>query len=268
MKGFVRGLVDLVFPPTCPTCGKVMGRDGPSPFCPACKAEISLIRTPLCPSCGVPFFADASGDHLCGECLTNKRPFSLARAVGLYQGTLLKALILFKYSGRTGLGRPLGEMMADLADSLWGKGSFDLVVPVPLHVRKLRQRGFNQAVILGRSVARRLAVPLDFTVLKRDLETPPQVGLGKKERLRNIKGAFTVAEPHRVKAKRILLVDDVYTTGSTIGECAAVLAAGGAKEISVLTLARAVPQAGATGMDVLEGKGDDVYGQGPRLGDA
>ena len=118
--------------------------------------------------------------------------------------------------------------------------NFSLVMPVPLHSKRLRERGFNQAVILAREIAGMFTIPLDFLTLKRYIHTEPQIHLGKKERASNVRGAFNVTKQDRVRKQKIVLVDDVYTTGSTVKECCRVLMENNAEEVAVLTLARAV----------------------------
>lgn len=240
MKEVLTGIADLVFPPRCAACDALLERHGPLPFCPSCSEGIRFIRSPLCPHCGVPFPATEGEDHLCGDCLTTERPYAVARSVGRYEETLLTAIHRFKYRSRYGLGKTLGSLMADFAAEIWDMKAFDLIVPVPLHKKRLKQRGFNQAVLLARSLSKRFAIPLDFTSLKRDLFTPPQVGLGREERSANVRGAFSVSHPERIAGRRILLVDDVYTTGSTLSECSRVLVRQKAEAVAVLTLARAL----------------------------
>lgn len=240
MEKILTGIADLIFPPRCATCGELLEQHGPLPFCPPCMAGLRFIGSPLCPRCGAPFPAAEREDHLCGECLITQRPYAVARSVGRYEETLLTAIHRFKYRGRTGIGDLLGGMMADFADALWDMTLFERILPVPLHKRRLRERGFNQAVILARALERRFGIPLDFTLLKRDRFTPPQVGLDRKERSANVRGAFRVTHPERIAGRRLLLVDDVYTTGSTLSECARVLIKAGAEAVAVLTMARAV----------------------------
>ena len=240
MREILTGIADVIFPPRCLTCGVIMECHGPLPFCPPCSAGIRFIRSPLCPSCGIPFASPEGEDHLCGECLVTERPYAVARAVGYYEETLLTAIHLFKYRGRTGIGEVLGKMMADFAGGIWDMKLFERIVPVPLHRRRLRERGFNQSMILARELSKRFDIPLDFTSLRREVFTPPQVGLGREARSANVHGAFAVRHPERIAGRRILLVDDVYTTGSTLAECARVLIRAQAEAVAVLTLARAV----------------------------
>lgn len=245
MPGILTGLADLLFPPRCPTCRLLLGEHAPLPFCPSCLAGIHPIRSPLCPRCGVPLAGPDETDRFCGECLRTKRPYAAARSVASYDATVLEAIHLFKYRGRIGLGETLGALLADGAGRLWDMALFTQIIPVPLHLRRLRERGFNQAVILARQVAKRYGIPLDLGSLRRERGTPPQVGLGRALRAANVRGAFTVRRPEAIRGQRILLIDDVYTTGSTLQECAAVLMKARAETVAVLTLARALPGHGA-----------------------
>jgi ComF family protein len=244
LKEILTGIADVIFPPRCTTCGVVLEEHGHLPFCPPCAAGIGFIRPPLCLRCGIPFPAAEGEDRLCGECLVARRPYAFARAVGRYEKTLLTAIHLFKYQGKTGIGDVLGKMMADFAGAQWDMKVFSVIIPVPLHRRRLRERGFNQAVILAREISKRFALPLDFMTLRREVFTAPQVGLGREDRSDNVRGAFAVRKPERISGQRILLVDDVFTTGSTLAECASVLMRAEAETVDVLTLARAVHDQG------------------------
>jgi len=233
------GIADIIFPPCCVVCGETLQRHSSLSLCEKCIEGIRFISSPLCPRCGIPF-SDAKGyDHLCGRCLTEEKPYALARSVGRYEGPILTAIHRFKYHGKTGIGKALGNIMADYASGIWEMGTFDLIIPVPLHIKRLRERGFNQAVILARELSKRFHVPLDFSSLKRVRFTPPQVGLGRQERSVNVKGAFSITTPQLLSGKKILLVDDVYTTGSTLVECSRVLVDANAEAVAVLTMARA-----------------------------
>jgi ComF family protein len=120
---------------------------------------------------------------------------------------------------------------------------YTMIMPVPLHIRRLRERGFNQSLLLAKVLSARYTIPLDFVTLKRERDTPPQTTMGRKERQANIKGAFVVADKESVRKQHVLLIDDVYTTGSTLAECTRVLLKNGAARVGVLTLARAVKDA-------------------------
>lgn len=237
-KEVALGLADVLFPAQCAACGAVL-IDGVDPFCVGCLSAIRLITPPLCPSCGVPFPITEGEDHLCEECILSPPPFSAARALGVYEEPLLDAIHLFKYQGKVAVGRALGRRMARASYESLEIADFSLIIPVPLHPKRLRERGFNQSLILARQVSKRFAIPLDFLTLRRTVHTEAQVTLSGKQRRANVRGAFAVADPVRIQGAKVVLIDDVYTTGSTVAECARVLLKSGAKEVAVLTLARA-----------------------------
>jgi len=150
----------------------------------------------------------------------------------------MEAISRFKFGGVARLARPLGALLADYADPEFPFSAVDLIIPVPLHPRRLRERGFNQSLLLARQVGKRRSIPLNFTALHRTRQTQPQTQLSGAERRKNVRGAFEVRQAEVVGGKRILLVDDVFTTGATVQECASVLGEAGASEVHVLTLAR------------------------------
>jgi ComF family protein len=152
----------------------------------------------------------------------------------------MEAIHAFKYGKRASLSHPLAALARQAFFRFWDTDTIDLLVPVPLHLKRLRERGFNQAHLLIRRWAKLDQIPSDGLVLSRTRWTEPQTALSPKERQKNIKGAFAVENPEKIKGQRIVLVDDVYTTGSTVNECARVLMAAGAETVDVLILARAV----------------------------
>lgn len=240
MKKILAGFVDLIFPPRCVSCDQSLYSAPDHYFCPACHDRIGFVRSPICLRCGIPFESGELKDHLCGDCLTADTVFSVARCVGRYEETLLDCIHRFKYNEHLGVGKVLGQMMAVYAYPAFNVSDYTLIMPVPLHPKRLRQRGFNQSLLLARVIAARHDRPVDFMTLKRQIYTEPQVNLGRSERETNIKGAFKIADAGRIAGEKILLVDDVYTTGSTVKECATVLLKAGAEDVAVLTLARAV----------------------------
>jgi ComF family protein len=221
------------------TCGMLLTRPSDVSFCEGCISDIRFITPPLCPCCGIPL-TGAGGDHLCGECLTSRPSFAIARAVARYEAVLLDAIHAFKYKGKITTGEVLGKMMADYAYPGFSIADYSLIIPVPLHARRLRERGFNQAVILAREISKRFSISLDYLALRRRVYTEPQVNLGRDRRAVNVRSAFAVKNGKRIEGEKILLVDDVFTTGSTVRECAGALMTHGAEEVAVLTLARAV----------------------------
>lgn len=237
-RGPLFRLLDLFFPPLCHHCRSFIPHAGWVHVCPACLATSRPVEPPLCSICGVPFPQQSGIDHPCGPCLADPPPFAAARAAFLYEGAIRDLIHRFKYDGVVQLRRPLALLMADRLAPLTAEKVPDLLVPVPLHVRRLRQRGFNQAVLLGELLSREWQVPLDRRTVRRTRWTEPQVNLTAKERLANVRGAFTVTDRTRVAGLRVMLVDDVLTTGSTLAECSRVLLRAGAAEVCAVTVAR------------------------------
>jgi ComF family protein len=200
---------------------------------------VDRLAAPFCLCCGLPF--DAQGpSHLCGGCLRRPPPYALARAPFLYGGALRDAIHRYKYDRQWTLARPLGRLLCDVLPDLDPR-SFDLVIPVPLHPRRLAERGFDQAVPLARAVARCHRIRLSPRALLRTRPTAPQALLDGGARRRNVHDAFLVARPREINGLRVLLVDDVLTTGATASACARALLRAGAASVGVLTLARAAP---------------------------
>mgnify|MGYP000999516454 CR=1 FL=1 len=209
-------------------------------FCPECRRLIKFINDSLCPVCGRPFFDSAAPDHICGDCLKRQPHFKIARSMASFETIIMEAVHQFKYGHKLAVGEALGTLMANFSFPRFDYQGYDLVLPVPLHISKLRDRGFNQSLLLARQLANKWMIPLDFSLLKRQKSTLSQTGLNKKEREENIRGAFAVSEKKKATGKKIILVDDVYTTGATLNECAKTLRKAGAGEVAVLTLARVV----------------------------
>ncbi len=228
-----------LFPTRCKTCGSLLDEPEEKVLCRTCLAEIVPSRLPACPRCGR--FYDGAGDpHLCGDCLTDPPAFALQRSAAKYRGRLKDALLLFKYRKFRPLGRDLARFVHESErknEALWN--GLDLIVPVPLHARRARERGFNQAGVLARELGKLRGIPVETGVLMKVRNAPPQTSLERAGRRTSVRGAYRSARPERVRGRTVLLVDDVYTTGSTLRECAAVLAAAGAKEIRAVTIAQA-----------------------------
>ena len=234
----IRDITDFIFPPRCLGCAEILQQLSSQAFCPACKEKIRFITGSLCPICGMAFFDSPAGYHLCGNCLESKPYFSLARAVASYETLILDAIHQFKYGRNISTGAALASFMAEFSFPDFDFTDYSLIIPVPLHIRRLRDRSFNQALILAKAIEKKYQIPVNFSLLKRRKFTLTQTGLDKKEREKNIKGAFTVTDNAKIEGKNIILVDDVYTTGATINQCAKTLIKAGASKVAVLTLAR------------------------------
>jgi ComF family protein len=193
-----------------------------------------------CTKCGR-FHAGQEGKMICWECREDEQPYIISRAVAPFEGPVREAVHYFKFCGRRGLAYPFGELMASLVVQLFPFRSFGAVVPVPLHIGRLRERGYNQAALLAEVIAGILKIPLQEEALLRVRETPSQTSLSRQEREENMKGAFIAGkEALLLQGKRVLLVDDVYTTGATVKECCRVLASAGVGELYVVALAAGI----------------------------
>lgn len=212
-------LLDLLFPPRCVGCGTAG-----SVLCAKCRAKIRAPEPPICERCGRAVPGDASG--ICTACRAGYGPVALTsiRAAALHDGPARAGVIALKYRRQRRLAEPLGDLLASAVTRLDLRP--DVVVPVPLHASRKRERGYNQAELLARRCARTLGLPCEAAALTRARATPPQVGLSSAERRINVAGAFIIAAAERAAAlagKRILLIDDVATTGSTLDAAASAL---------------------------------------------
>jgi ComF family protein len=232
-------LLSLILPSRCHTCQRHLRGEANPSFCLDCWETISLIDGPCCPRCGKPFASAAalshSPGHLCGDCRKRLPRFDQAVAAGWYEGVLAEAIHLFKYRGKTLLARPLGGLLVNAMNRL---PKLDGLVPVPLHPSRLREREFNQALLLCDYLKAETGLPVIYDGLERVRETPPQIGLSHKDRPRNVRRAFVTKRPERIEGRRIALVDDVFTTGATVNDCARALKKAGAERVCVLTVAR------------------------------
>ncbi len=229
----------LVFPSFCHICREPLEDAGEKIVCGACLAKLAPRVGPICPRCGR-FHAGSGDDHLCARCLGQAPAFSTHRSCGVYGGTLKDVILLFKYRKYAPLSRPL----ARFADSclaadrtLWENA--DLLVPVPLHPSRRRERGFNQARLLARDLGARRGVNVLTGALVKTRNRPAQAGLRAADRERNVRSAYGVKHTDKVRNRTLILVDDVTTTGATIRECARVLKNAGAREVRAITLAQA-----------------------------
>ena len=242
----VSSLFSVFFPSDCRICSLPLVNISRLPVCPDCLEDMNRFQGPACAVCGERMFGFATqdSDQLCGECLTEHPAFEKAAAYGSYDGGLRELIHLLKYdrvrSAAPLLGRMLAEAIVDL------KPEFDpsqaLLIPVPLHSSKVRSRGFNQSQLIAEGVLKSGAalseMKLRPRLLRRVRSTESQTGLTREQRRANVRGAFVVAAPREIQDRDILLVDDVLTTGTTVGECARVLRKAGATRVWVATVAR------------------------------
>ncbi len=228
--------INILIPPVCALCERGAAKTA---FCAGCEAEFEKRRItgPACVSCGAPFPSNEAPAHRCSSCVRSEPPFNVAWSAYRYDSIILDAVHGLKYRGRTTLAKGLGDLLARVITARL-PGGLDLIAPVPLHPKRLKERGFNQSLLIARRISKLLETPLDCFNLARAVETEPQVNLKANERKKNVRGAFAIENPAVFKGARVLLVDDVYTTGATIRECSKALKKAGA-EVFAATLARA-----------------------------
>jgi len=259
-SGVAAGLFATLFPSDCRLCGTPLVNISRLPVCDECLFAMRPIGGGVCSVCGerlVSPYAFSSGPSSaepdaprCGLCRRLEPPYVKATAYGSYESGLRELIHLLKYDrvrpAASVLGRMLAEAMADLKP-LFGDSQI-LVVPVPLHARKLRQRGFNQSELIARAAVKLNPAPdqlqLNAGILERRRETQSQIGLSRHQRRENIRGAFAVAKRDELAGREILLVDDVFTTGTTVSECARLLRRAGAAKVYVATVARTLKAEG------------------------
>lgn len=249
-------LKTIIYPPKCLKCGKYIDLDIESDivplsvennFCEDCYENgVSFIDPPYCKTCGMKFKSGQGQNHLCGTCI--KKPLNLARvrASAEYKGILKDAVQLLKYDSRISLAKVFEKMLFKSFVRHFGRVEIDLIIPVPLHIKRLKERGFNQAYLMIRNFPGMLKKhtgksaqwKIDFNSLIRVKQTQPQTGLDIDQRKKNLANAFRVQCENRIDNKNILLIDDVFTTGATCNEAAGILLQHGAKKVSALVLAR------------------------------
>jgi competence protein ComFC len=228
-RSFLKPLVELIYPSYCGGCKK----EG-AMLCDACLASFSYVDAKIaCPICGRIVGTPAE----CGECITGpKRYFTQAHFGFYFKGPFREALHSFKFEGRKDVGRALVGLIDEKVRSI--AADIDLIVPLPVTEKRLRNRGFNQSFIISEEISKRTGKKVDFSTLLKVKETKDQYTLSKEDRKRNVKGAFAVTERTGFRKRKLLLVDDLYTTGSTAREASAVLFRSGAENITLFSLAR------------------------------
>jgi len=239
MRALFKTFVSFLFPSQCHCCERFL-EEGQQGICPDCLLRIRWIEPPFCTICGVPFLSGEIKNHPCGTCVTQKKYYTIARAIGHYDGPLREAIHRWKYEEKNYLTTFFGEKMAEGFHHYWDPTFFDLLIPVPLYPQRLRERGFNQALLLVKELSQRTGIPYQSGLLQKERATIPQIDLNGTEREKGVKGSFHVERKEDVEGKKILLVDDVYTTGATVNECSKVLLKAETDRVDVLTLAHAI----------------------------
>lgn len=240
--GALRGLLDFLLPAQCPVTRAPVDR--PGDLAPAAWRKLHFLDAPICDRCGVPFAFDQGPGAICGACAAEPPVFEKARSAVLYSDESRPLVLAFKNGGRTDTVRAFSRWMARAGrEALEGA---DLLVPVPLHWRRLFKRRFNQSAMLAMGVGREAGVPVCVDALTRRRSTPTQGGLSASARRRNVSGAFAVrpSRQTRLEGAIVVLVDDVLTSGATLNAAATALRKAGAAEVRAVTLARVPPPGG------------------------
>jgi ComF family protein len=239
-RSAVQGL-NMLLPPLCVMCEQMVGES--HGFCGECWRGFSFIAAPHCSCCGIPFEYEGQGindDALCGGCVQDKPDFAYARAALVYNDASKKIILPFKHVDRTDYARAIARLMLNAGQTLIEQA--DALMPVPLHFTRLFARRYNQAALLVHHLSQATDKPMLLHILKRTRSTQTQGHLSREQRQKNVKNAFEIkqADLSDINGKRLLLVDDVLTTGATANACAVTLLKAGAARVDVLTLARVV----------------------------
>lgn len=235
-RGLSRRALDTILPPRCLACGEGVALQGA--LCPACWGQIRFIAPPHCAVCGYPFEVDLGPEALCPTCAREAPAYDRARAVLAYNAASRRLLLSFKHGDRTEGAPPFAVWLARAGAALVDDA--DLIVPVPLHRLRLFVRRYNQSALLAHALGRVTGLPVATRILHRRRNTPPQGRMSGPARRRNVAGAFTV-DPRRraaIENRRVLLLDDVMTSGATVTACTQALRRAGATGVDVLVLAR------------------------------
>ncbi|HEX2712043.1 MAG TPA: ComF family protein [Candidatus Acidoferrales bacterium] len=251
VRGACDALASLLFPAPCRICEATLDMASRIPICRECLTSLRPLAGPMCRLCGRPFVSPLAATALrplCHACRRGIYAFDLARSFGAYDGPLVSAITLLKYHAVTPLGDWFAARLAELVAREREAFAMDVVVPVPLHATRLRERGYNQAELIARPLAKRLRLPFRSYLLVRTRPRPDKLKLSQRERWRTVRGAYAIRAGNRVDKLRVLLVDDVITSGATLDACARALRHAGAASVLGLTVGRVVPRCAGAGV--------------------
>jgi competence protein ComFC len=237
-KAFLDAGLSLVYPGICQVCKEKQASAQEGFVCSQCWTQVRFIRPPFCERCGLPFEGDLTTPFECANCRDVKLYFSSARSAVVAKNVVLEVIHRYKYQHALWFEPFLTDLFLREAKPALATATWDLIVPVPLHSAKEREREFNQAARLARCLGSSTKIPVNEGLLSRVTPTRTQTQLTKTERAENVRKAFTMRNGQRLDGKRIVLVDDVFTTGATTNACARVLRKAGTSEVCVWTVAR------------------------------
>lgn len=237
MQRWITSALDLFFPRLCAGCEGELGADDHH-LCWDCRCSIQIITNPFCEVCGNPLQGRIDHGYTCYECAQERPYFDCARCAARFDGVVEKMIHAFKYHQALWLEDDLTELLLACCETHFGTSGIEVVASVPLFPARERTRGYNQAALLGAALAKRLRRPFCDRLVRRVRDTQTQTHLTASERASNVRAAFSVARADGAFGRRVLLVDDVMTTGATVNECSRALKEAGAREVLVVTLAR------------------------------
>jgi ComF family protein len=246
LRGMREALASLVFPAPCRICARMLDTGNRIPFCHTCVAALTqTLPEPLCGRCGRPIISSAVAGGVsspqCHLCRLGAYDFDFVRSFGAYTPAMARAILMLKYGEVIPLGGWFARYLAMVAGRSAEEFAADVVVPVPLHASRLRERGYNQAELIARPLARILRIPFRSYLLVRTRPRPDKLRLTRRERWETVRGAYAMHPGAKVDNVRVLLVDDVLTTGATLDACSRALRRAGAVRVAGLTVARALP---------------------------
>jgi ComF family protein len=241
VKGWLNAGLAFVYAEVCQLCGEARATPAEGYVCAGCRARVRYIEPPFCERCGMPY-EGAITTRLaeCANCCETVLHFRSARSAVVARDQVRDAILRYKYNRALWFEPFLGDLLIERARPELAKEQWDLIVPIPLHPTKQRQREFNQAERLARRLGASVRIPVNHRLIKRTVATRTQTQLSREERVANMKNAFAVGSSMRLNGQRIVLVDDVFTTGATTSACAKALRAAGAGEVCVWTVARGI----------------------------
>jgi competence protein ComFC len=231
-------VLGFFYPENCQICRTAPATPGEGYVCSRCRQQVRFIRPPFCRRCGLPYSGEITSEFQCANCRELEFQFSSARSAVVARTVVLEAIHRYKYRRHLWFEPFLGDLLVREAVPVLGSGQWDLIVPVPLHPVKEREREFNQAARLGWRLSQASQIPFDGGLLQRLLPTRSQTRLSREERAANMRHAFAARAGGKLEKKRTVLVDDVFTTGATTNACALALRRAGAAEVCVWTVAR------------------------------
>lgn len=238
LKHWANAALGFFYPEVCQVCERQRATAGEGFVCSQCWQEVRFIKPPFCERCGLPFEGEINTKFECTNCREMELHFAFARSAVAARGAVLDVIHRYKYSRALWFEPFLADLLARQAAPELQKDPWDLLVPVPLYATKRREREFNQAERLGRRLSRAVGIPINARLIERVLPTQTQTLLTRQQRAANVRNAFAMRKGKRLNGERVVLVDDVFTTGATTSACARVLRAAGADQVCVWTVAR------------------------------